>query len=181
MPHFSRLTDIITCSISEILSSSPEPLETLREIIDEMNEGLAACRRNIRTAMANSDRLRTEIAGYENQIVDWKDKARAFLGDGDEEGARESLLRKVEIEDLIEGLRPELDAALATSQHMQRIQKALDARHSEAVRKLEDLTGETSTPRLESEATALSAGAANKVRITEVEAELEALKRELNG
>ncbi len=181
MPHFSRLTDIITCSITQILNSSTDPGQTLREIIDEMNEGLSACRRNVRTSTGNSERLKREIAENEIAISDWKNRAKQSLADGDEDGARDSLRRKVEVEDLIAGLRPELDAALSTWQHMLRIQKALEARQAEAVRKMEELTGEPPSMRLESETAVLSATAASQERACEVEAELEALKRELGG
>ena len=58
MPHFSRLTDIITCSLTEILAAAAEPAVTLQEIMEEMNEGLAACRRNVRTSIGNSERLK---------------------------------------------------------------------------------------------------------------------------
>ena len=179
MPHFSRLTDIITCSLTGILKSSADPEKTLREIIDEMNEGLAACRRNVRTSTTNAARLQQEIADYESQITKWKDRAKQSLSEGDEDGARDALRRKVEVEDLIAGLRPELEAATSASQHMLRIQKALEARHAEAIRRMEELTGETPSPRLESETAAVSASAASQQRASEVEAELEALKREL--
>ncbi len=181
MPHFSRLTDIITCSLTEILSASEDPAQTLTEIVDEMNEGLGACRRNVRTAMTNADRLQREIKDYESQISEWKDQARASLSDGDEDKARDALTRKVELEDLISGLRPELDAAHATQQQMFRIQKALEARHAEAIRKLEEMTGQPASVPLESETAVMSASAACVRRQSEIEAELAALKKELGS
>ena len=179
MPHFSRLTDIITCSLTEILAAAAEPTVTLLEIIGEMNEGLAACRRNVRTSTDNSERLKREISEYETQVVVWKDRAKLNLENSDEDAARNSLRRKVEVEDLIAGLRPELDAAVSASQHMLRIQKALEARHAEALRKLEDLTGQKPQIRLESATAEHFAAAAAQKRSTTVEAELEALRREM--
>ncbi len=181
MPHFSRLTDIITCNLTVILNESSDPAITLREIIDEMNEGLAACRRNVRTSTGNSTRLKREIAESETQILGWKNRAKGSLSEGDEDGARDALRRKVEIEDLIAGLRPEYDAATEATHHMLRIQKALESRQSEAVRKLEEITGEPAASALESETAILSASAASHERTSEVEAELAALKRELAG
>ena len=181
MPHFSRLTDIITCNLTELLSESSAPDTMLREIIDEMNEGLSACRRNVRTSTGNSARLKREIAESESQIREWKDRAKTALSEGDEDGARDALRRKVEIEDLIAGLRPDLDAATDATLHMLRIQKALEARQSEAVRKLEEVTGLSFIPRLESGTALLAASTSGHERAGEVEAELEALKRELGG
>lgn len=181
MPHFSRLTDIITCSLTEILNAAADPAKTLLEIIEEMNEGLAACRRNVRTSTGNSDRLKREIAEYESQMLVWKDRAKHNLADDNEDAARNALRRKVELEDLIAGLRPELEAADSASQHMLRIQKALEARHAEALRKLEDLTGKPPEIRLESETAVLFSSAATEKRSSAVEAELEALRKEMEG
>ena len=181
MPHFSRLTDIITCSLTEILNAAADPATTLQEMIGEMEEGLAACRRNVRTSTSNSKRLTREIAEYEAQVLVWKDRAKHNLADSDEDAARNSLRRKVELEDLIAGLRPELEAADSASEHMLRIQKALEARHSEALRKLEELTGQPPAIRWESETAVLSATAATQKRSSVVEAELEALRREMEG
>lgn len=181
MPHFSRLTDIITCNLTEILNGTSDPGQTLQEIVNEMNEGLAACRRNVRTAATNGERLQQEIADYEVQVTEWKSRAKQFLSEGDEDGARDSLRRKVEVEDLIAGLRPELDAANQTCQHMLRIQKALEARQAEALRKMEEMTGQPTTLKPTSESTAMSTSTTSAARSREVEAELEALKRELGS
>ena len=35
MPYFSRLTDIVTCSLTEILDSSDDPQTTLKEVLEE--------------------------------------------------------------------------------------------------------------------------------------------------
>ena len=179
MPHFSRLTDIITCSLTEILNAAANPALTLQEIIGEMHEGLGACRRNVQTSTGNGERLKREISDYETKIDVWKNRAKQSLSTGDEDAARNSLRRKVEIEDLIAGLRPELDAAVSATQHMLRIEKALEARYSEALRKLEELTGQPPAISLESATAVLSSAAANQKRSTVVEAELEALRREL--
>ena len=181
MPHFSRLTDIITCNLTEILNASADPPITLREIIDEMNEGLAACRRNVRTSTGNSTRLKREIAESEAQVLAWKGRAKGSLSEGDEDGARDALRRKAEIEDLVAGLRPEYEAATEATQHMLRIQKALESRQSEAVRKLEEIAGDTAVPGREPLTAVHSATAASHERAREVEAELAALKRELAG
>ena len=181
MPHFSRLTDIITCSLTEILNAATNPTGTLQEIIGEMHEGLDACRRNVQTSSTIGERLKREIMDSETQIHVWKDRARQSLADGDDAAARNSLSRKVEIEDLIAGLRPELDAAVSAAQHMFRIQKALESRYAEALRKLENLTGQPPAILLESEIAVLSVTAATQKRSFAVEAELEALRRELQG
>ncbi len=181
MPHFSRLTDIITCSLTEILEEAEDQQQTLREVLDEMEEGLASARRVARTSAANRDRLQKEIEAHTAQVGGWVEKAKSSLRAGDETGARMALTRKVEVEDLIEGLKPELDASESNYQNMLRIQKALEARHSEAQRRLVDLTGESTEVRLESETAIHAVNQSQQEKSCEVEAELEALRRQLEG
>lgn len=179
MPHFSRLTDIVTCNLTEILKSAHDPVLVLREIIAEMAEGLAACRRTVLTSVRNHERISREIEDYRLQIGEWLDRAKQSLNSGDEVTARESLTRKVELEGLIAGLLPESEAAQGTSQHMLRIQKALEARHSDASRRLSELTGEPLVLRSDSYAAPPSTAISVQETQSEVEAELAALRREL--
>ncbi len=181
MPYFSRLTDIVTCNLTEILSAAVDPALTLREIMAEMHEGLAACRRSVRTSQGNHDRLSREIAVHREQAARWVADARTALSSGDEAAARECLTRKVELESLIAGLQPEQEAANSTCQRMLRIQKALEARYADASRRLAGLTGSPAGVRLESETAVHAAAAAEQDRRSEVDAELEALRRQMGG
>jgi phage shock protein A len=179
MPHFSRLTDIITCSLSEILSQCTDPQQTLQEILAEMQEGLNACSRNIKTSLANQQRLQQEIAAYELQIAEWRTRARQALLEAEEEEARNALRRGMELEDLVAGLRPELEATSSNSRNMSRIQKALGARFSEALRKLEELTGSSSLfPAIPDSLNSQERSAADNSTET-LEQKLEALKKDL--
>ncbi len=181
MPHFSRLTDIVTCNLTEILSSSEDPAATLREIIAEMEEGLSACRRTVRTSAANHQRIKHEVDQHRQQVQHWIAAAKQALSVGDEPKARNSLTRKVELEGLIDGLIPEMEAADSTQQHMLRIQKALEARQADAARRLAELTGDATVIPLESTTAIHAASAAEKQKQSEIEAQMEALRRELGN
>lgn len=181
MPHFSRLTDIVTCSLTEILDAADDPHATLTEVLDEMEEGLSSARRVAKTSAANRDRMQKEIDQHTVQMNDWTETARTSLGAGDEAAARQALTRKVEIEDLIDGLKPEQEAADSTYRNMLRVQKALEARYAEASRRMADLTGEPTEIRLESETAVHAITQSQQEKSSEVEAELEALKKQLGG
>lgn len=140
MPYFSRLTDIITCRISDLLAVAPDPRQALSEILKEMQEGLAACDRNLRTYAISRDRLEHEIAGHQTQAGRWREDARDHLAAGNEDAARLALQRKSELEDLIAGLRPELESAAGNWNNMQRIRRALEARFAEAQREAERIS-----------------------------------------
>lgn len=179
MPYFSRLTDIVTCSLTDLLRDTPNPRQVLEEVLGEMQEGLSACQRNVRTSTANHQRIEREINDCQKQIEEWRSLARQALLDNNENGARQALQRKTELEALIEGLRPELDAAASTCQNLIRIRKALEARFAEAIRHMEQLTGTIlHIPENSSPEAALAPNSGPK-HDAALEAELEALRREL--
>lgn len=181
MPYFTRLTDIVTCSLTEILDEADDVETTLRAVIREMEQGLGGARRSARTADRNRSRIQQEIEEHTRQMQQWMARAREALEAGHEDKAREALTRKVELEDLLEGLQPELKAAARTHEHMLRIQKALEARHSEALRRLSEISGSPADIPLESETAVHAVAQSQQDRRNEVEAELEALKKQLGS
>ncbi len=182
MPYFSRLTDIVTCSLTKILAEASDPEATLSEIISEMEEGLAGADRSAKTAAANEERLRGEIEGHGSQVAMWTVKAKDELAQNNEEEARTALMRKREVEDLIAGLNQQLEAAEATRQHLSTTQRALEARLAEAVRKQAKMQGdaEPSTDQPVAAATSQPVSASgDDTRARQIDDELEKLKREL--
>ena len=181
MTYFSRLTDIVTCNLSDILAQESDPRDALRTIISEMEEGLAGAQRSVKASQNSRQRIQDEIAEHSDRIQVWQQKARDYLAAGDEEQARLALLRKGEIEDVVAGLQQQREAAEATFDHLSTTHRALEARLAEARRKLEridagavlDVTEDTDSP----EAAAL--GDLDTQRARKIEDELEALRQEL--
>ena len=128
MNYFSRLTDIVTCNLAEMLAREADPSAALRKIITEMEEGLAGARRSVGTATANEERLRREIAELGGQSDQLTDEAREALRNQDESAARVALLRKQEVVDVVAGLEQQHKAACATRDHMNTTLRALEAR-----------------------------------------------------
>ncbi len=183
MRHFNRLTDIVTCSLTEILSSAADPHAALQEIIHEMEEGVAGANRSVTTAQASVERIERELEEHRSQIEQWTAKAKQELSAGAEDAARLALMRKSEVEDVVAGLEQQQQAAVTTRNHLTTMQRAIDARLAEAQRRLHQLeTGEslneTSLQMTETSDLA-SPITPNEARQQQIEAELEALKKEL--
>jgi phage shock protein A len=175
MPHFSRLTDIVTCNLTALLKESSDPRATLEEIIREMKEGVAGAQRSAATAAKNLEKVETEITEQKSQVDYWMQKARDQLGKKDESQARQSLMRKKEVEALIAGLEQQRHAALTTRDHLQTTLAALRARLHDAERRLQGLGSE-------SEPTARKASGSSPAATNEwaeVDRELAELRREL--
>ena len=190
MTYFSRLTEIVTCNLNSMLAESADQSTAIREIIQEMEEGVGGARRSCQTAASNEHRLITEMDAHRTQIAFWNAKAREELGQQNDELAREALLRKREIEDLLAALQQQLQAATTTRDHLQTTLRALEARLADARRKECELAAVTSlndTDVLDAQSTVISSSPRrvelefpiDEQRAAQIEDDLEALRREM--
>jgi len=172
MSYFSRLTDIVTCNLTQLLSEAADPRAAIQQILREIEEGVAGAQRSVNTAAANAERLAREIEEHRRMAAGWASRAKEHLLAQRESDARQALLRKKEVDDLIAGLEHQHQSAVATREHLATVQRAIEARYAEALRKQAELQGQVP------DAGMLPSAAE---RLSQVEAELEALKRELGA
>lgn len=192
MSFFSRLSDIISCNVNELLGTAADPLRAIRQIISEMEEGLAGASRSANAAGNSEQRLRSELDEHRAQVESWGAKAREQLRERHEDQAREALIRKREIEDLLAGLEQQHAAAVATRDQLTTTLRAIGARLAEARRieqaleakqpatHLTGMLGRAPAP-VEPAAERHLAPALEQSRAAQIEAELDALRRELAG
>ena len=181
MSYFSRLTDIVTCNLTDILSTEADPAEALRQIIREMEEGLSGAQRSVATATASKERLNRELEEHRIQCDRWTSQAKEELAAGQEDQARLSLIRRQEVEDLIAGVTLQHQAAVATGEHLTTTLRALEARLAEARRKLQQLeTGQSAAQPVSGEPSEQHASIDDE-RTRQLDAELERLKQELDA
>ena len=185
MAFFSRLTDIVTCNLTEILARAEDPRATLEQIIHEMEQGIAGAQRSMKTASDNEARIRREIDEQRRQVDYWIAQAREHVAANQEHLARLDLLRKHEVENLIAGLEMQHKAAAATREHLTTTFRALEARLADARRRLTALISGDALDAAASYCLAppssIAADAPSPAgRVTDViDVELAALKREL--
>ena len=178
MPYFSRLTDIVTCSLSDLLAEADEPDRALSEIVAEMEQGVAGAARSVATAAGTVARLEGELAARRGEIDRWDRSAKDELRAGREEQAKAALVRRREARDMVAALEQELETARGTHRHLQTTARALDARLADARRKQAQLAaGDEADFMPHAAPNVPSAGEAR----TTVDDELEALRKELGG
>ncbi|MCA9055519.1 MAG: PspA/IM30 family protein [Planctomycetaceae bacterium] len=182
MPFFSRLTDIVTCNLTSILAAAEDPEAALREIIHEMEQGVAGAQRSMKTAGDNETRLRAEIDEQRRQGEYWVAQARQNLQADNEEQARLDLLRKHEADNLTAGLEMQLKAATATREHLTTTFHALEARLADARRRLDSLlAGDDVAVSSDSPVHPRAAASSSPRAMDVIDVELAALKRQLKG
>ncbi len=176
MPYFSRLTDIVTCSLTALLNETDNPQEALQDIIREMEGGLAGAQRSVQSARQNEERLQSELEQSRQQVEHFDTEALRLLKENDENAARMALYRKKEASDLAAGLQQQVAVAHSTYEALMTTYRALEARLAEARRKLSEYGLSESD---DSKYEALT-DTAHQMRQSEVEEELAALKQRLD-
>lgn len=183
MSFFSRLTDIVTCNVNDLIRQSPDPRSAVQQILRELEEGVAGARRSAKSAASAEQRCSCEIQQNHPQIVYWNSQAKSDLATGNESAARLSLMRKKEVEDLIAALQREQQAAKSTCDHLQTVLRAVEARLAEARRIYREFFPESTVASYPSaaqiEQSLLQPAEADSSRDQQIEEELERLKREL--
>ncbi len=182
MTYFSRLTDIVTCHLSSILAKSSDPQAALEQILFEMEQGIAGAKRSVATAARNVEQIHQNRAEQQKMADHWLEQTKAALVAKDDEKAKQFLFRRKESEALVAGLDQQLQSAVATYEHLLTMSKALEARKSEALRKQAELmeTGKFSSKSSGvSPLSAMIEPMVDESSMAEIDAELEALKKEL--
>ena len=179
MPYFSRLTDIVTCSLSDLLAEAEDPGRALSEIIAEMEQGSAGAARAVATAAGTVARLDGELAARRGEIDRWDASAKEELKAGHEERAKAALIRRREARDMVAALEQELEAARGTHAHLRTTARALDARLADARRKRAALESGGDLDLVDAPAPADLPATATAGE--SVDDELEALRKELAG
>ncbi|MSR60466.1 MAG: hypothetical protein EXS05_22965 [Planctomycetaceae bacterium] len=182
MSYFSRLSDIISYKLDDLLADSADPPAAIARIVSEIEEGLSGAKRSVTAAAASEQRLRTELVERQGQATFWGKKAREEMSAGNEDAARQSLMRRRETDDLVAGLEQQLAAATSTREHLSTMLRAIEARLAEAQRRQQQFVN---PPPATAEPGRAAAGAKSielppdRSRDPDIEAELETLRREL--
>ena len=118
MKIFSRVSDIISANINDLLDRAENPEKMARQIIRELEEALLAARREVVMAIAAERRLIRRLKQEEALAGDWHSKAEEAVKKGQDDLARRALAKKREHSFLAKGLRSQEETARANTQRL---------------------------------------------------------------
>jgi phage shock protein A len=136
---FQRINDVITANISDLIDRVEDPEKMIKQIIREMEENIERAKDGVVEAVASEKLLRRDVEKHQKDAAEWHGKARNALQSGNEELARQALIRKNEHEKILASLNPALESAVSTSASLKSQLKALEAKLDEAKRKRSSL------------------------------------------
>lgn len=136
MSIFKQIQDIISANLNDMIENLENPEQMLRQAIREMEDAIHRVKPDVAGAMANERTIGKELAANESQSQIWQNRAVAALEAGDEQLARKALGRKLEYEKVVAALTDQVAAAKKASQMLKRQLDAMEAKLSDAQRRL---------------------------------------------
>ena len=108
MGIFSRTRDIVAANVTDLLSKSEDPAQTIRVIILEMEETLVEVRASAARSIADQKEMRRQIARLEDLQASWTEKAELALSKGRDDLARGALVEREKVAEMAARLEGEV-------------------------------------------------------------------------
>lgn len=135
MGIFNRLGSLFRANVDDLISRSEDPEKMLNQVLHEMSYQLVEVRKRIVVAVADERRFRAQWEAEVEQTRHWKQRAAMAVRAGDDQLAKEALLRRREHEGLAEEFQKQWEAQRQGVDQLKTAFHRLDAQVREAKRK----------------------------------------------
>ena len=100
MGIFSRLGTLIKSNLNDLISRAEDPEKMLNQVVLEMKNQLVEAKKQVAVAIGDEKRLKKQWDEQGVQAKEWERKAMLAVQAGDDELAKEALVRQKEHDDL---------------------------------------------------------------------------------
>ncbi|MBL8604179.1 MAG: PspA/IM30 family protein [Myxococcales bacterium] len=135
MGIFGRLASLIKSNLNDLISRTEDPEKMLNQVILEMNGQLAEAKKQVALAIADEKRLGKQFETEKATAEEWERKAMMAVRAGDDELAKEALLRQKEHEGLSAEFERQWQKQKAAVEQLKGALRVLDNKINEAKRK----------------------------------------------
>lgn len=135
MGIFDRFRRVVKSNLNEMISKAENPEKMLNQLIIDMNEQLFESKKSVASAIADEKKIERQMMQHFDQSNDWEKKARLALKAGDENLAKEALVRKQELENLGSQYKTQWEAQHASVEKLKQALRQLQQKIEEAQRK----------------------------------------------
>ena len=132
MGLFDRLSRVVRANINDLVSKAEDPEKVLEQAVIDMQEDLVQLRQAVARSIATQKRTEQQYNKNQSEASNWQQRAQLALGKGDENLAREALVRKKSFADTASSLKTQLDQQSSQVTSMKRNLIALESKISEA-------------------------------------------------
>ena len=135
MGLFGRLASLIKSNLNDLISKSEDPEKMLNQVILEMNQQLVEAKKQVALSIADEKRLAKQFETERATAEEWERKAMMAVRAGDDELAKEALLRQREHESLSAELERQWHKQKTAVEQLKSALRVLNNKIEEAKRK----------------------------------------------
>jgi phage shock protein A len=132
MGLFDRLSRVVRANINDLVSKAEDPEKVLEQAVIDMQEDLVQLRQAVARSIATQKRTEQQYNKNQSEASNWQQRAQLALSKGDENLAREALVRKKSFADTATSLKTQLDQQSGQVTSLKRNLIALESKISEA-------------------------------------------------
>jgi phage shock protein A len=132
MGLFDRVSRLLRANVNDMVSKAEDPEKILEQAVMDMQEDLVQLRQAVASSIANQKRSEQQYNKAMGDANSWQSKAQLALQKGDEDLAREALLRKKNYSETAASLKAQLDGQAGMVDTMKKSLMQLEGKISEA-------------------------------------------------
>jgi phage shock protein A len=140
MRLFQRIGDIIAANLNDLVDRFEDPEVMLKQAIREMETMIESATGAAARAIAGERLLSRDLSDHERKALRWSARAEKAVVQGDDDLARQAIVRAHEHEAMAVALLEQERSAERTAQALRGQVSAMRAKQAEARRKLESLS-----------------------------------------
>jgi phage shock protein A len=135
MGIFSRLGTLIKSNINDLISRAEDPEKMLNQVLLEMQQQLVDAKKAVAVAIADEKKLQKQYNAELDKAKEWERKAMVAVRAGDDNLARQALVRKQEHENISQQFQSQWMAQKAAVDKLKDALRLLANKIEEAKRK----------------------------------------------
>ncbi len=132
---FARLAQLIKSNLNELISRAEDPEKMLDQVIRDMNVQLVEAKKQVAIAIADEKKLEKQHQNEVATAADWEKKAMLAIRSGNDDLAKEALLRKKEHDGIGAQYQDQWQKQKAAVDRLKLALRALNDKIEEAKRK----------------------------------------------
>jgi phage shock protein A len=144
MGLFDRVSRVVRANLNDLVSKAEDPEKILDQTIIDMQEDLVQMRQAVASAIASQKRTQQQYNQAQTEANNWQQRAQLALQKGDENLAREALVRKKTHSETAVALQTQLEQQNTMVDTLKRNLIALEGKISEAKTKKDMLKARAS-------------------------------------
>ncbi|MCC7075029.1 MAG: PspA/IM30 family protein [Deltaproteobacteria bacterium] len=135
MAIFSRLGTLLKSNVNDAISKAEDPEKMLTQMLLDMQQQMVEAKKQVAVAIADEKRLQKQFEQEKQLSVEWEKKAMLAVKAGNDDLAKQALMRKTEHEKLALGYEQQWQAQKAAVDQLKGALQGLNSKIEEAKRK----------------------------------------------